>query len=90
MVARRWVQTQPSPDRYKEIQQALSAKGYFGGTSDGSWGPDSVDALKRFQKEQNLEADGRLSALSLIALGLGPQRGSSPSAPPAPPRPTEP
>jgi hypothetical protein len=33
-----------------------------------------VGALKRFQEDQNIAADGKLGALSLIALGLGPKR----------------
>lgn len=61
-------------ERYKEIQQALAEKGYFRGDPDGNWGPESVEALKRFQREQNLTEDGKLGSLSLIALGLGPQR----------------
>jgi hypothetical protein len=76
VAARSWVQTQPSPGRYKEIQQALTDKGYFRGNPDGNWGPDSVDALKRFQKDQSLEEDGKIGSLSLIALGLGPKRGT--------------
>jgi len=69
------VQQQPSAERYKEIQQALAEKGYFRGTADGAWGGESLEALKRFQKDQNLDADGKIGALSLIALGLGPKRG---------------
>lgn len=68
---------QPAVDRYKEIQQALADKGYFAGTVDGTWGPESIDALKRFQKDQNLDVDGKLGALSLMALGLGPKRGAA-------------
>ena len=64
----------PTPDRYREIQQRLADKGYFHGTADGNWGSDSVEALKRFQKEQGLEPDGKLGSLSLIAMGLGPKR----------------
>jgi len=67
-------QQQPTPDRYKEIQQALVEKGYFHGAVDGAWNAGSVDALKRFQKDQNLDPDGKIGALSLIALGLGPKR----------------
>lgn len=81
-------QQQPSQDRYKEIQQALADKGYFAGPADGNWGPSSMDALKRFQHDQNLVEDGKVGSLSLIALGLGPKRGSAPSpagAPPPPP-----
>ncbi len=68
---------QPTPDRYKEIQQALADKGYFGGPVDGNWGPSSTDALKRFQHDQNLIEDGKVGSLSLIALGLGPKRGTA-------------
>jgi peptidoglycan hydrolase-like protein with peptidoglycan-binding domain len=70
VVVRRAAQQQPTAERYKEIQQALAGKGYFQGTVDGVWGADSIDALKRFQREQNLEDDGKIGSLSLIALGL--------------------
>jgi peptidoglycan hydrolase-like protein with peptidoglycan-binding domain len=73
---RRSAQKEPAPDRYKEIQQSLADKGYFGGPVNGAWGPDSVEALKRFQRDQNIGDDGKLGSLSLIALGLGPKRGS--------------
>jgi peptidoglycan hydrolase-like protein with peptidoglycan-binding domain len=73
-VARRSNQQQPTQDRYREIQQSLSEKGYFAGQPDGNWGPESTDALKRFQRDQSLTEDGKLGALSLIALGLGPRR----------------
>jgi len=75
VVRRPPTQQQPTADRYKEIQQALMDKGYFQGPVDGAWNPGSVDALKRFQKDQNLDADGKIGSLSLIALGLGPKRG---------------
>jgi len=79
-------QQAPSPERYKEIQQALASKGYLQGDPTGEWGPDSVDALKRFQTDQNLMPDGKIGSLSLIALGLGPKRltAKSDSAPPQP------
>jgi hypothetical protein len=90
-------QQAPSPERYKEIQQALASKGYLQGEPTGEWGPDSVDALKRFQTDQNLMPDGKIGSLSLIALGLGPKRlsaKSDPAAPqqdtPAPPPPAPP
>jgi peptidoglycan hydrolase-like protein with peptidoglycan-binding domain len=67
-------QAAPSRDRYVEIQQALADKGYYAGPVNGEWGSESVEALKRFQAEQKLVPDGKLGALSLIALGLGPNR----------------
>ena len=72
--AARSYQQAPTADRYREIQQALISKGYLRGEANGEWGPDSMDALKRFQTDQNLTADGKIGALSLIALGLGPKR----------------
>ena len=73
-------QLAPTKDRYQQIQQALASKGYYSGEPNGAWGPDSVDALKRFQADQNLTPDGKLGSLSLIALGLGPKRLSAQSA----------
>jgi hypothetical protein len=75
--SRRAVQTAPTPERYREIQQALATKGYFKGDSNGRWGADSIDALKRFQHDQNLDQTGKLDSVSLIALGLGPKRSLS-------------
>jgi hypothetical protein len=66
-------QTAPTPDRYKEIQQALVQKGYLHGEPSGQWNQDSMEALRRFQHDQNLAPSGKLDSLSLIALGLGPK-----------------
>jgi peptidoglycan hydrolase-like protein with peptidoglycan-binding domain len=73
-------QLAPTKDRYQQIQQALASKGYYSGEPNGAWGSDSVEALKRFQADQNLTPDGKLGSLSLIALGLGPKRLSAQSA----------
>ncbi len=83
-VYRRSLQSAPTPDRYRQIQEALQAKGHFAGTPNGSWGADSVDALKRFQQEQSLEPTGKINSLSLIALGLGPKHEKVAVLPPAP------
>ena len=79
---RYYAQLQPTPERYKEIQQALADKGYFSGAPDGVWAASSTDALKRFQHDQNLSEDGKVDALSLIALGLGPKRTANLAEPP--------
>lgn len=73
-IARHHWQQEPTPDRYREIQQALAAKGYYKGDVNGQWGADSMEALKQFQSNQKLKADGKLDSMSLIALGLGPKR----------------
>jgi len=82
--ARRSNQQAPTPERYREIQQALASRGYLHSEPTGTWGADSADALKRFQSDQNLTPDGKLNSLSLIALGLGPKRQAAQAHPPAP------
>jgi len=79
-------QLAPTPERYKEIQGALVAKGYLKSEdANGTWNQASVDALKKFQSEQNLESTGKINSLSLIALGLGPKHEA-----PALPKPPDP
>jgi murein L,D-transpeptidase YcbB/YkuD len=84
---RRYGQPQPTEDRYLEIQQALASRGYLQREPTGDWKPDCEEALKRFQKDQNLPPNGRITSLSLIALGLGPKRDSSPVTAAAEPTP---
>jgi peptidoglycan hydrolase-like protein with peptidoglycan-binding domain len=67
-------QQQPTPERYREIQEALIARGYLEGPATGIWGPESVEALRKFQQDNHLDATGKINSLSLIALGLGPRR----------------
>jgi peptidoglycan hydrolase-like protein with peptidoglycan-binding domain len=81
-------QVQPTPERYREIQQALASKGYLKTGPTGSWDQDSMDALRRFQEDQKINPSGKIDSLSLIALGLGPKRATSPAvARPAEPKP---
>ena len=68
-----WAATHDTPDRYREIQQALADKGYYTAEVNGAWDSASIDALNRFKTDQKLRADGKLCSLSLIALGLGPK-----------------
>lgn len=49
-------------------------RGYLAGVATGVWDTSSMDAMKRFQKDQNLPLTGKPSGLALIALGLGPKR----------------
>jgi hypothetical protein len=79
-------QLAPTPERYKEIQSALAAKGYLKPEdASGAWNQASSDALKKFQAEQNLESTGKINSLSLIALGLGPKH-ETPALPAKPPQ----
>ena len=77
----------PTPERYKEIQSALAAKGYMKPEdATGTWNQDSIDALKHFQQDQKLDPNGKINSLSLIALGLGPKHEATAAPPPAPPK----
>ena len=68
-------QQQPTKERLAEIQRALQERGYLTEAQvTGNWDAASIEALKRFQGDENIKADGKISALSLIALGLGPKR----------------
>ncbi len=66
-------QSAPTPDRYREIQQALAERGYLKSEPDGVWSTESAEALKLFQADHDLSPTGKLSSLSLIQLGLGPK-----------------
>jgi len=55
-------QASPTADRYREIQDALAAKGYLKTPSTGVWDKDSMDAMQRFQTDKNLEPTGKLTA----------------------------
>jgi hypothetical protein len=63
----------------------LVTKGYLKPEdATGKWDDNSVEALKKFQSEQNLDVTGKINSLSLIALGLGPKHDTFAS--PSPPR----
>jgi len=83
-------QMAPTPERYKEIQDALVAKGYLSpADANGAWGQSSTDALKKFQADQNIDGGGKLNSLSLIALGLGPKHDTASVPKPADGHPQE-
>ncbi len=75
--ARTYVPQQPTSDRYREIQDALAAKGYLQSPSSGVWDQQSMDAMRRFQEDQKLDPTGKLTARSLSALGLGSKTSES-------------
>jgi peptidoglycan hydrolase-like protein with peptidoglycan-binding domain len=70
----------PTPERYREIQQALVDKGYLKSEPDGVWDTQSTDALRQFQTDQKLTPTGKITAASLIGLGLGPKDSDNASS----------
>lgn len=54
----------------RAAQQALKDKGFDPGAVDGVNGPATRSAVKKYQAQQNLDADGRLGSKTLDALGV--------------------
>ena len=57
-----------SGDNVAKLQQALVALGYEPGKPDGSFGPSTEDAVKSFQADSGLDADGIAGPTTLAAL----------------------
>lgn len=54
----------------RDAQQALKDKGFDPGAVDGVNGPATRSAVKKFQAQQNITADGVLGGKTLDALGV--------------------
>lgn len=54
-----------------QVQAALARVGYYHGAIDGSFGPATKNALRRFQRNHGLGVTGRIDRPVIEALGLG-------------------
>ena len=55
----------------QQIQRSLENEGYELGSIDGIWGPRTSEALRRFQRDNNLETGtGHISSRTLNELGV--------------------
>ena len=61
----------------KTLQRLLIGQGYLSGAADGIFGPKTYLAVKNFQKENKLDADGIAGALTLNRLQALAQSGAS-------------
>ena len=55
----------------KQVQEDLKDKGYYDGSIDGILGPKTRDALRQYQKKENLAGDGRLTRETWDHLNAG-------------------
>jgi len=62
--------TRYDPATVREVQQALNDKGYHAGQVDGQWGPNTEDAVRKFQQASGLPQTGELEHSTLAALGV--------------------
>lgn len=60
-------------DEVKSIQSVLKKKGYYSGNVDGIFGTGTKNAVKQFQSDCGLSADGIVGEKTLKALGLNKQ-----------------
>ena len=60
----------------KEVQTVLKKWGYYRGAVDGINGPQTKDAVKRFQRKYGLTADGIVGPLTASKMGLRVKGGS--------------
>lgn len=59
-----------SESNIRDIQQSLNTEGYFRGSVDGVFGPDTVAALRQFQLDNGLESNGLVTGRTLDTLGV--------------------
>lgn len=59
-----------SGDEVRRIQQKLSDLGYYKGRVDGIYGTNTQSAVKSFQRNVGLTADGIVGSATLLYLGL--------------------
>lgn len=58
-------------DQVREIQEALKAKGHDPGPIDGTMSTETQEALRAFQKSQDLPVTGQLDSETIDKLGVG-------------------
>ena len=61
----------------KQLQENLIQMGYLSGTPDGKYGQSTVDAVKAFQKANNLTSDGTAGPATLKAVYSGTAKTTS-------------
>lgn len=52
----------------RAVQELLRMLGYFAGAADGVYGPETAEAVRRFQADQRLVADGIVGPMTYDAL----------------------
>jgi peptidoglycan hydrolase-like protein with peptidoglycan-binding domain len=65
----------------RDVQRKLNDLGYHAGPADGLFGPKTRSALRAFQEEKDLHANGRIDVETLAALHVNATRpNGSPTA----------
>ena len=64
----------------KEVQTRLKTWGYYTGAIDGINGPQTIAAVKKFQKKYGLTQDGIVGPLTAAKMGISVKGGTSSSS----------
>src|SRR5512135_3220150 len=56
-----------------KVQESLRDKGYYHAKVDGVLGPQTREAIRQYQKSENLPVTGRLDGETAGKLGVGPE-----------------
>lgn len=67
----------------RRVQETLANRGFKAGPADGRMHAATQQALRQFQKSENLEDTGRLNDRTLAALGIEPESASAGATRPA-------
>ena len=62
--------SQYSKSEVRDAQQRLQKDGYYSGKIDGQDGPETQQAIKKFQQSEGLTASGRLDKQTCKKLGV--------------------
>jgi peptidoglycan hydrolase-like protein with peptidoglycan-binding domain len=54
----------------RQVQTALNKDGFRVGRIDGLWGRDTSNAVRKFQKNKGLQANGQIDQMTVADLGL--------------------
>lgn len=67
-------------EEVKSIQTKLKSWGYYDGDVDGIYGSKTFNAVKKFQKKNNLKVDGIVGDETLKALGINSSKNTGQSS----------
>ena len=67
----------------KTVQEKLKRWGYYSGSVDGIYGPQTKKAVEYFQRKNGLKADGIVGKATFAALGMMEQAGQGNSSQPS-------
>lgn len=59
-----------SQDTWRQVQSKLNDSNFPVGTADGLTGPRTTEALRNYQRSNNLQITGRLNQETLDAMGI--------------------